>query len=148
MVSDKYNLSNIISLIQMLGKKIHPIYYLGDGLVRTIDVQSQRRSSINWQNRRRNPLFSSWKLLAPHCTLSHKLDVQVLATSHSYECLVAAHKALSKTEEHDLKVYKLERHSRGRCQKKLKNLAPRSAGVMCYENQFFLIERKSIMLLI
>lgn len=44
-------------------------------------------------------------------TSARKLDVQIFATTHSYECLVAAHKATSRTEEHDLKVYRLERHN-------------------------------------
>ncbi len=41
--------------------------------------------------------------------LSVKLNVQILSTTHSSECLEAAHKALSSPNKHDISVYRLQR---------------------------------------
>ena len=40
---------------------------------------------------------------------SQEFSVQVFATTHSYECLIAAHKVFSKKEKYDFKLYRLER---------------------------------------
>ena len=37
------------------------------------------------------------------------MNVQVFATTHSWECIKAAHEAFSETEPYDLRLHRLER---------------------------------------
>ncbi len=136
-VSDRESFVEIISMIQAVEPKINdlailvignvpiihadigirkfiPIYYLGDGLVRTIDI------ALAMYNAKGGVLLIDevedgihYSILEEYWThisiLTRKLNVQIFATTHSYECLVAAHKAYSKVEEYDLKVYRVDR---------------------------------------
>ena len=37
------------------------------------------------------------------------MDVQVFATTHSYECITAAHEAFTASDPYDLRLYRLDR---------------------------------------
>ncbi|MEJ5229677.1 MAG: AAA family ATPase [Pseudothermotoga sp.] len=97
-----------------IGKFI-PIHYLGDGLVRTLDIALSMYNVRNGvllideieDGIHHSALEQYWTNIS---TLARKLNVQIFATTHSYECLVAAHRAFSKSEIYDLKVYRLERY--------------------------------------
>ncbi len=39
---------------------------------------------------------------------ARRLDVQIMATTHSWECIVAAHTAFERQEEYDFRLYRLE----------------------------------------
>ena len=41
--------------------------------------------------------------------LARTFDVQVLATTHSAECIAAAHKALKEADQHEAAFYRLQR---------------------------------------
>jgi hypothetical protein len=51
-----------------------------------------------------------WQAIARAARLS---NTQVFATTHSYECIVAAHTAFSEDEPYDLKLYRLELGRKG-----------------------------------
>lgn len=40
---------------------------------------------------------------------ARKFDTQILATTHSYECIAAAHRAFAKAEPYDFRLHRLER---------------------------------------
>ena len=41
--------------------------------------------------------------------LARQFNVQIFATTHSYECLTAAHRAFQKSEKYDFRLHRLDR---------------------------------------
>jgi len=51
-----------------------------------------------------------WKAIG---VAARQLDVQVFATTHSYECITAAHEAFTASGPYDLRLYRLDRINEG-----------------------------------
>lgn len=51
-----------------------------------------------------------WKAIG---AAARQFDVQIFATTHSFECIAAAHKAFSQSEEYDFRLLRLERDPSG-----------------------------------
>lgn len=47
-----------------------------------------------------------WKAVGE---VARQFDTQIFATTHSMECIVAAHKAFSESEHYDFRLHRLER---------------------------------------
>jgi len=95
-------------------KRLIPVYYLSDGLVKALDIGLSMfnvRNGVLLIDEVENGIHYSvledyWSYISK---LANIFNVQVFATTHSYECLAAAHKAFSKNEKYDFKLYRLER---------------------------------------
>jgi hypothetical protein len=55
-------------------------------------------------------LVNVWKAIAE---AARHADVQVFATTHSYECIMAAHEAFKEAQPYDLRLFRLDRTDRG-----------------------------------
>jgi len=90
-----------------------PIYYLSEGLVRALYIglsMFEVRNGVLLIDEIENGIHYSvlrdfWKFLSK---LSELFNVQIFATTHSYECIAAAHEAFSK-DSSDFKLYRLEK---------------------------------------
>ncbi|MCC6446841.1 MAG: ATP-binding protein [Armatimonadetes bacterium] len=51
-------------------------------------------------------MVNIWKAIAE---ASQKADTQIFATTHSWECMKAAHEAFRTTEEYDFRLHRLDR---------------------------------------
>ncbi|SHH27679.1 AAA family ATPase [Thermosipho atlanticus] len=95
-------------------KRLIPIYYLSYGLVKAIDIGLSMfsvRDGVLLIDEIENGIHYSiledyWLSISK---LANIFNVQVFATTHSYECLAAAHRAFSKSKEYDFKLYRLEK---------------------------------------
>lgn len=47
-----------------------------------------------------------WKAIAD---AARRADVQIFATTHSYECIIAAHQAFESSDKYDFRYHRLER---------------------------------------
>lgn len=97
-------------------KKYIPVYYLGDGLLKVLDIglaMYSVRDGVLLIDEIEDGIHYS--ILEEYWTnilkLARSLNVQVFATTHSYECLAAAHRAFSKNPPYDFKLYRLERQN-------------------------------------
>lgn len=90
-----------------------PIYYLSEGLVRALNIglsMFEVRNGVLLIDEIENGIHYSvledlWKFVSE---LSKLFNVQVFATTHSYECIAAAHRAFLK-DSHDFKLYRLQK---------------------------------------
>ena len=91
-----------------------PMGSLGDGICRLLSMAlafHEARNGVILVDEIENGLHhSKLKGLWQHVfRLAHAFDVQVFATTHSYECIVAANNALTETESSDLHLHRLFR---------------------------------------
>jgi hypothetical protein len=96
-----------------LGKKI-PIYHMGDGVVRLLNIMLCIASSPKgivfideFGNGLHYSIFS--RVVEAIAVAAKEYDVQIVATTHSYEFLREAHKGLAKNFENDFTYIRLDR---------------------------------------
>lgn len=91
-----------------------PFHQMGDGIVRLLSIVleiARAAGGIMLIDEIENGIHYSamenvWKVIAE---AARSADVQVFATTHSWECIVAAHEAFSKGAIYDLRLHRLER---------------------------------------
>lgn len=96
-----------------LGRLI-PVNLMGQGLSRLLSVMLaivSQQASVVLIDEIENGLHYSvmaqvWRAIAEAARMS---DVQVFATTHSWECLRAAHEAFSQDVQYDIRLHRLER---------------------------------------
>ncbi len=89
-----------------------PLSQAGQGISRIIDIFSEllgRRPNICLIDEVENGLYyltlpRVWKAIA---TVAEKLDIQIFATTHSNECVQAAHEAFANQPSYDLRLIQL-----------------------------------------
>ncbi len=92
-----------------------PAIQLGHGFSRLLSIIAEisaSRMPVILVDEIENGLHHSalpeiWRGLLTACEHS---DVQIFATTHSWECVAAAHKAFSESLEYPLSVFRLEDH--------------------------------------
>jgi len=90
-----------------------PLHVMGDGMIRLVDLAirlGNARNGILLIDEFENGLHWSilptvWEALGE---TARRLNVQVFATTHSYECIKSAHEAFSKSGLYDFRFYRLE----------------------------------------
>jgi predicted ATPase len=90
-----------------------PAVHLGQGFIRLLSIYSKLIASgaqVLLIDEVENGLHHSilidiWRGLS---NLAEAENVQIFATTHSYECIVAAHKALAETPAYDFAVHRLD----------------------------------------
>lgn len=95
-------------------KRPIPLYLMGDGIVRLmefIQIISLEKDRVILIDEIENGLHHSilkkvWKAIAQ---AARRNNAQVFATTHSYECIRAAHRAFSEEETYDFRLHRLER---------------------------------------
>jgi hypothetical protein len=101
-----------------LGTKLLPLSLMGDGLNRLANLImaiSENRGGVVLVDEIENGLHYSvlkdvWKVIAK---TARELDTQVFATTHSWECIVAAHQAFSEDSVYDFALHRLEQRKDG-----------------------------------
>jgi hypothetical protein len=96
-----------------LSKRV-PLPQVGQGLYRLVTIFSEllgRKPKVCLIDEIENGIHHSaiadmWRGIAE---VAERLDIQVFATTHSWECLVAAHEAFSSRATYDLRVIQLYR---------------------------------------
>ena len=95
-------------------KRPIPLYLMGDGIVRLmefIQIISLEKDRVILIDEIENGLHHSilkkvWKAIAQ---AARRSNAQVFATTHSYECIRAAHRAFSEEETYDFRLHRLEK---------------------------------------
>ena len=95
-----------------------PLGFLGDGVVRLLSLALAFQNARNGMilidevedGLHHSALRGVWENLN---RLSRRFNVQVFATTHSYECMVAARDALAGEETPDLHIHRLQRQEDG-----------------------------------
>ena len=95
-------------------KRLVPLYLMGDGMVRLFEFVlgiSVNQKNVILIDEIENGIHHSmlekvWKVIAKTARMN---DVQIFATTHSYECIKAAHRAFSEDEKYDFRLHRLER---------------------------------------
>jgi len=98
--------------------KLIPMAFLGDGIVRLTRIilwMIHTAGGVLFVDEVENGFHYSrlrqiWSAIA---TGAKQSDVQVFATTHSRECIVAAHQAFSETFDYDFRLHRLERTDGG-----------------------------------
>lgn len=91
-----------------------PLNQAGQGISRLVGIFSEllgQRPEICFIDEIENGIYHGslkevWKGIAE---VSERLNVQVFATTHSWECIIAAHEAFSERSNYDLKLIQLYR---------------------------------------
>ena len=91
-----------------------PMGFLGDGIGRLLNMALSFKTASNGMmlidevenGLHHNAMKSVWENLD---WLSREFNVQIFATTHSYECLVAARDAFKSAEQDELHVHRLDR---------------------------------------
>lgn len=91
-----------------------PLHVMGDGMIRLVDLAirlGNAQNGILLVDEFENGLHWSvlpqvWRAFKE---TARRLNVQVFATTHSYECIQAAHQAFSEDALYDFRFYRLER---------------------------------------
>lgn len=94
--------------------RLVPLPFMGEGIVRLasflLSIATNRRGvvlidevEIGFHH---SILQKVWQSIA---TLAREFEVQIFATTHSLECLIAAHKVFTEDEVYDFKLYRLDR---------------------------------------
>ena len=94
--------------------RLLPIGFMGDGIGRLLSMSLAFHSARDGmilidevENGLHHPVMEEvWKNLN---RLSQEFNVQVFATTHSYECMVAARDAFKAGEDRDLRIHRLDR---------------------------------------
>jgi len=91
-----------------------PLPLMGEGMVRLADLVLQignARGGVMLVDEIENGLHHSilprvWQAIGE---VARQFDVQVFATTHSLECIIAAHRAFSENPPYDFRLHRLER---------------------------------------
>jgi hypothetical protein len=91
-----------------------PLPEMGDGIVRLADLALVIREAAHGivlvdeieNGIHYSALENVWKALGQ---AAREQDVQLFATTHSFECIAAAHRAFSEGDDYDLRLIRLER---------------------------------------
>lgn len=94
--------------------RLVPLHVMGDGMIRLVDLAirlGNAQNGILLIDEFENGLH--WSILPQvwraFKETARRLNVQVFATTHSYECIQAAHQAFSEDALYDFRFYRLER---------------------------------------
>lgn len=96
-------------------ERLLPVSLLGDGVYRLLSyclaITDAGGGGVTLIDEIENGLHYSvitniWKEIA---ILAREYDVQVFATTHSWECIKAAHKAFANTDKYDFRLHRLDR---------------------------------------
>jgi hypothetical protein len=95
-------------------QRLVPIPFMGEGMRRVLGIVlaiANAPDGVVLIDEVENGLHYSvmkdvWKAIA---LAARQLNVQVLATTHSYECITAAHEAFTESGPYDLRLYRLDR---------------------------------------
>ena len=95
-----------------------PIQLMGDGMSRVLSLSlaiATAPGGIVLIDEIENGIHHSvmekvWKAIG---AFAHSYDVQLFATTHSYECIGAAYRAFESDEEDDLRLFRIERSKEG-----------------------------------
>jgi AAA15 family ATPase/GTPase len=82
-----------------LARLVGAIGYAKGGVVLIDEIENGLHYSV---------LKDVWKAIGK---AAREFNTQIFATTHSWECLVAAHQAFSEGEEYDFRLHRLERSS-------------------------------------
>ncbi len=96
-----------------IGMKV-PLNYAGDGIMSLASILvaiGSCRGGVVLVDEIENGIHHSvlskvWKAIY---SAARDFDAQVFATTHSWECIVAAHEAFKKEKDYDFRLYRLER---------------------------------------
>lgn len=94
-------------------KYLVPIPLMGEGMARLLSIVLSIMNAADGTiliDEIENGLHHSilekiWEAIA---LAARKSNVQIFATTHSWECIEAAHEAFSKSEQYDFRYYRLE----------------------------------------
>lgn len=94
--------------------RLLPVPLLGDGMARLLSLAlaiGNAEGGIVLVDEIENGLYHGvmvdvWKAIA---TFARQFDVQIFATTHSYECIRAAHQAFEEDSQYDFHLHRLER---------------------------------------
>lgn len=105
-----------LSLIhaQVKGGRLVPLFSMGEGMVRITSLVLEiaaARGGVVLVDEIENGLHYSiladvWRAIAG---ATQMFDAQLFATTHSWECILAAHRTLSKATEYDFRLHRLDR---------------------------------------
>lgn len=95
-----------------------PIALMGEGMVRLTNLFLRIASAENGviltdeieNGLHHSILLKGWQAVG---RLAREFNVQLFLTTHSYECIVAAHKAFRESESYDFALCRLERTKEG-----------------------------------
>lgn len=93
-----------------------PLIYMGDGLNRLVSIvisMAYAKDGVVLVDEIENGLHYSvlkdiWKAIG---RAAREFNTQIFATTHSWECIVAAHQAFSESENYDFRYHRLDRNS-------------------------------------
>ena len=106
---------NVPTIYGDIGKKrLVPLPLMGDGMSRLLGIAlsiSQAQDGILLVDEIENGLYHTvmrkvWQAIA---NLAREYNVQIFATTHSEECIRAAHQAFNACEQYDFALHRLER---------------------------------------
>lgn len=94
--------------------RLVPLPVMGEGVVRLLSIVLAIANAAGGtvlideveNGIHHSVLVNVWQAIAQ---AARRADVQVFATTHSYECILAAHEAFSTSDPYDLRLYRLER---------------------------------------
>ncbi|MBD2778703.1 AAA family ATPase [Iningainema tapete] len=94
--------------------KLVPLPLMGEGMNRLLSIVlaiANAKGGTILIDEIENGLHHSvltdvWKVIAD---AARRADVQIFATTHSYECIIAAHQAFESSEQYDFRYHRLER---------------------------------------
>jgi hypothetical protein len=94
--------------------RLLPILVMGEGMTRLLSIVlaiATTSGGIVLIDEIENGLHYSvmTKVWAAIAQAARDADVQLFATTHSWECITAAHEAFSQSEDYDFRLYRLER---------------------------------------
>lgn len=98
--------------------RLVPLPFMGEGIRRLLSILlaiNQAKGGNVLVDEIENGLHLSvmvpvWQAIAE---AARRADVQVFATTHSYECIQSAHQAFAAAQPYDLRLFRLDRHDNG-----------------------------------
>ncbi len=97
--------------------RLVPLQFMGEGMRRVISIiaaiASARRGSVLIDEIENGLHYSIMKdVWTAIAKAARQADVQVFATTHSWECIVAANESFSKSDSFDLAMHRLDRRDK------------------------------------
>jgi AAA15 family ATPase/GTPase len=100
-------------------ERLFPLQLMGEGMVRLTDLILNIAGAPNGvvlvdeieTGFHYSVLPKVWQAIA---RVAREMNTQVFATTHSRECLIAAHQAFSKSEIYDFRLFRLEFGAEGK----------------------------------
>ena len=94
--------------------RLMPLALMGEGMVRLADLVMRIGNAPNGvvlvdeieNGLHHTVLPKVWRAIRE---VARQFDTQIFATTHSLECIMAAHKAFSEGEQYDFRLHRLER---------------------------------------